>query len=228
MTLQPFSGPIVRCKQSDLDVQDLTGLLRIHWRIGSVTLFSAFYTRIDQVFLLWGWVTVAIFATAQFTALSWHLLAAIASTLSLAVTLGMSYLAWYWVRVEQLRWVVYWWGILVTAGLAVTDYSILAGWGLGLSNLCPLWLGLSALGYGLMGWQMRSRSFLAAAMLHWLAIPVLPLIPDWQFMATGGIMASCLLMLAELQWDMRPPIHAEILTPEQQAFNRQQQQRRQM
>jgi hypothetical protein len=52
MTDFGFDQPILRRKQHELDVQDLEGLLRIQITVKNLTLFSSFYTRIDQVFLL--------------------------------------------------------------------------------------------------------------------------------------------------------------------------------
>jgi hypothetical protein len=63
--------PMIRVKQTALDVQDLEGLLRVHWKIKNLTLHSSFYTRIDQVFLLWGLIAAIIFFTAQFAPINW-------------------------------------------------------------------------------------------------------------------------------------------------------------
>ena len=41
-------------------------------------------------------------------------------------------------------------------------------------------------------------------------------------------MAMSLLIVAELQWDMRSPIDSDVLTPEQKLFNQQQYQLRQL
>ncbi len=218
--------PLIRSKQEALDIQDLQGLLRIHWRIGSVKLFSALYTRIDQIFVVWGWITGVIFVTAQFLPLSWHLQAVVWSVLTLAGVLTMSTLAWFWVRVEQLCWVVYVWAALMLIGLGVTDGGIFLGWGQVLSHLCPLWLGLSAIGYFCTGWGLRSRTFLLAGLIHLLGIVVLPYSGSWPFVTTGVVIAGTLLFLAEVQWDMRPPSATAILTAEQQQFNFAQYQRR--
>ena len=138
----------------------------------------------------------------------------------------MTWLAWFWVKVERFRWLIYLWSALVLIGLALTDYGIFMGSGIILSNLCPLWLMLCALGYGAMGLGMRSRTFLMVAALHSLAIPALSLAPAYQFSMTAIVMSSCLFFLAEVQWDMRPPVFSEALSPEQNAFNRTQHQLR--
>ncbi|NJL88153.1 MAG: hypothetical protein HC886_22820 [Leptolyngbyaceae cyanobacterium SM1_1_3] len=70
-----------------------------------------------------------------------------------------------------------------------------------LLNLCPLWLGLSALGYlvtaGGMGW----RALALTGFYHLGAIAALPLFLIGQFLLTGLVMASSLLFLSVLQWD---------------------------
>jgi hypothetical protein len=63
--------PILQRKQHALDLQDLEGLLHIHIQIKDFKLFSSFYTRIDQVFILWGVIAAVIFSTAQFLTVSW-------------------------------------------------------------------------------------------------------------------------------------------------------------
>lgn len=220
------SEPLIRKKQEALDVQDLQGLWRICWRIGQVKLLSLLYTRIDQVFVVWGWITGLIFVTAQFWPLSWQLQAVLWSVLTLVGTLAMSVLAWFWVRVEQLCWLVYVWAILMLVGLGITNCGIFLHWGQVLMYLCPLWLGLSAIGYFCTGWGLRSRTFMLASVLHLLGIVVLPYSNPWPFAATGVVIAGTLLFLAEVQWDMRPPAATALLTVEQQQFNREQYQRR--
>ena len=108
-------------------------------------------------------------------------------------------------------------------GVIITDLGILQGWGLVLMNLCPLWLGLSAIGYFCTGLGLRSRAFIIAGIFHILGIFALPYCIGWQFLATGLIMTANLLMFAETQWDMRLPIdNYDVLTPEQKEFNREQ------
>src|SRR5919202_892023 len=101
------SEPILRSKQEALDFQDRQGLLRIDIKIGQKTLISAFYTRIDQVFVLWGVISAAIFITAQFLPISWVIQAALWSVLTLMGTVTMVTLTHFWVKVERLRWVLY-------------------------------------------------------------------------------------------------------------------------
>ncbi len=218
--------PLIRFKQEALDVQDLRGLLRIHWQIGSIKLFSSLYTRIDQIFVVWGWITGIIFVTAQFLPLSWHVQAILWSVLTLIGVSAMSVLAWFWVRVERLCWVVYAWSALMLLGVGLTDGGIFLSWTPILLYLCPLWLGLSAIGYFCTGWGLRSRTFILAGVLHLLGIALLPYSGSLPFVTTGAVIAGTLLFLAEVQWDMRLPVVTVILTPEEQQFNREQYQRR--
>ncbi|MGB3616466.1 MAG: hypothetical protein WBA10_21930 [Elainellaceae cyanobacterium] len=216
--------PILRRKQVHLDVQDLTGLLHWHWQIGQRTLISWLYTRIDQVFLLWGWITGLIFLTPQFfPAVSWADQAVLWTVLSVAGAAVMIGLAWFWVTVERLRWLIYLWCELVIGGVALTDYGIFAGSGLILANLCALWLTLCGIGYATMGLGMRSRTFLVIAGLHAAALPLLDAVPAYQFLVTAMVMSGSLFALAELQWDMRPPSESKVLSEAQNTFNFQQQ-----
>lgn len=218
--------PLIRRKQEALDVQDLRGLLQINWKIGQIQLLSKLYTRIDQIFVIWGWVTVMIFAVAQFFPINWQHQAIVWSLLTVIATVAMSILAWFWVKVEQLRWVVYTWAVLMLGGVILTDCGIFLGWGWVLINLCPLWLGLSAVGYAVTGWGLRSRTFIIAAIIHTIGIALLPYSGSLPFLFTGSIIAGTLLFLAEVQWDMRPPSANAFLSAEEIQFNQAQHQRR--
>ena len=221
-----FSSPLLRDKQTALDVQDLQGILNIEWKIWNKKLFSSSYTRIDQVFIIWGLVAAIIFTTAQFMPISWTTQAICWSALSLIATAIMVAFTWFWVSVERLRWVVCCWVLLVLTGVTITDLGIFLGWGEILMRLCPLWLGLSAIGYFYTGLGLRSRTLILNSLVHIGAIALLPYIISWQFLATGLVMGFSLLILAQLQWDMRSPIEYKLLTLEQREFNRQQQQLR--
>jgi hypothetical protein len=221
--------PIFRCKQAAIDVQDLEGLLRIHWQIKDLTLYSSFYTRIDQVFLLWGFITAIIFFTAQFVPIDWATQAPIWSILTLLGTVGTVRLAWYWVTVEQLRWVVYCWVGLMLGGLVLTDLAIFGiGWSDLLMYLCPLWLGLSGVGYLCTAWGLRSRSFFLGSIVHFLAIALLFYLPQAQYSIAGMITSGMLFLLAEVQWDMQPSSSYELLTAAERQFNQQQRELRQL
>lgn len=228
MTFFNPTEPIVRSKQDALDYQDRQGLLRIHIELGDRTLISAFYTRIDQVFILWGLISAVIFVSAQFIPVSWVIQAGCWTALTLVGTLGMVCLTHFWVKVERLQWVLYCWVTLMVSGVVLTDLSIFLSWGEILMHLCPLWLGLSAIGYFCTGLGMRSRAFIVAGFIHLLGIAALPYVGSLQFLTTGIVMTLSLLVFAEVQWDMRPPIKYNLLSLEQQQFNKEQYQLRQL
>jgi hypothetical protein len=217
-----LSQPLLREKQEELDIQDLQGLLRLDWKIGKFRLWSGFYTRIDQVFIIWGLICAGIFLTAQFIPLCWQTQAICWSVLTILGTVIMVILTWFWVSVEKLRWLLYGWVILVLGGIALTDMSIFYGWGTVLTRLCPLWLMLSSAGYLLTALALKSRTFLSMAVIHFASIAILPYCEGWQFLVTAIVMVMNLLLLAEWQWDMHQTIHYDVLTPEQILFNQQQ------
>ncbi|MBW4623617.1 MAG: hypothetical protein KME17_30190 [Cyanosarcina radialis HA8281-LM2] len=228
MTWSNFSQPLLSEKQEALDFQDLQGIWHINWKISDLTLYSGSYTRVDQVFIIWGLIATTIFTIAQFLPISWTTQAIFWTALTLVGTASAIALTWFWVSVERLRWVIYGWTILMLSGLALTDGGIFFGWGEVLLNLCPLWLGLSAVGYLFTGVGVRSRALLLVGSLHLLGIVFLPYVAPWQFLTTGGLMGLSLLLLAQMQWDMRSPIAYDLLTPEQKQFNQQQHQKRQL
>ncbi|MEM1311501.1 MAG: hypothetical protein AAGF98_18730 [Cyanobacteria bacterium P01_H01_bin.153] len=224
MSFFNLEEPILRRKQTDLDVQDLEGLLAWQWTINGKPIFSLLYTRIDQVFLLWGWIVGIIFLIPHlFPTFAWTHQALIGSVLSLVGIGGMASFAWYWVTVEQLSWLIYLWGGVILSGLAITNYGIFAGIGTVLSDLSSIWLGLCGVGYLLMSLGLRSRTFLVAGAVHFTTIGLLNMMPSHQFLITAIVMAGTLFSLAEVQWDMRPPILSAVLSAEQIAFNQQQQ-----
>lgn len=227
MTFFNPTEPILRSKQEALDFQDRQGLINLHLRIRNKTIFSTFYTRIDQVFLLWGIISPAIFISAQFIHISWMIQAGYLTALTLVGTVGMVALSYFWVKVERLRWVLYCWVILMLGGVILTDCSIFFGWGEVLMRLCTLWLGLIAFGYLCTGVGMRSRAFATASIVHLLGIATLPYVGAWQFLTTAIVMGASLLIFAAVQWDMRPPIKYNLLTLEQKQFNEKQYQLRQ-
>jgi hypothetical protein len=223
MLLFNSAEPIIRRKQHALDFQDRQGLLRLRLHINNKTLFQSVYTRIDQVFVFWGLITAVIFFTAQFAPINWMIQAAFWSGLTIIGTVGMITLTHFWVQVERLRWVLYAWTVLMLSGVAITDLGIYYGSGMVLMHLCEMWLGLSAVGYFCTGVGLRSRAFMIAGLFHLVGIGILPLCVGWQFMTTGMVMTVNLLMFAETQWDMRPPIdNYDVLSEEQKEFNREQ------
>jgi hypothetical protein len=220
--------PILRRKQHALDVQDLEGLLHIHIQVKDFKLFSSFYTRIDQVFILWGLISAIVFLTAQFLTLNWTDQAIAWSILTAIGAWGTCHLAWYWVSVERLRWVVYVWVALMLGGVLLTNWGLFGGGWVLLPHLCRLWLGLSAIGYGITAWGLRSRALLTSGLVHLGAIALLPYLPAWQFLFTGLITAGSLFLLAEVQWDMQSTTDAQLLTLEQTQFNLRQSELRQL
>lgn len=193
--------PLLRRKQSAFEIEDLPGLWRVHWQLGDTTVLSTFYTRIDQACLVWGVISGVIFITAQFALIDWRIQALLWTGLTLAGTLTMIKLSQFWVTVEPLNQVITAWVVLMLSGLILTDLSVFLGWGSFLANLCPLWLGLNALGYFYTGLKMQSRAFFLVCLLHLLGIAVLPYLGIWQFLATGILMGLSSILLAELQWD---------------------------
>ena len=223
MVLFNSAEPIIRRKQHALDFQDRQGLLQLKLEISNKTLFNNIYTRIDQVFVVWGLITAVIFLTAQFAAINWINQAMFWSVLTGIGTVGMIILTHFWVKVERLCWVLYSWIGLMLGGVILTDLAILQGWGIVLMYLCQIWLVLSAIGYFCTAWGLRSRAFIIAGIFHLAGIALLPFCIGWQFLATGLIMTANLFMFAETQWDMRLPIdNYDVLTAEQKEFNRQQ------
>ena len=194
-------APLLCRKQNVLELPDIPGLWRFHWQVGSITLFSTFYTRLDQTCIVWGLISLVIFVTAQFIPISWMTQASWWSALTVIGTLGMVALTPSWLRVEGLGWVLDSWVVLMVLGLVITDLSIFLGWGDVLMYLCPLWLGLVAIGYFCTGLGMRSRTLMLLGLVHLLSIWILPYVGSWQFLTTGIIMGGCVLLLAEFQWD---------------------------
>ena len=193
--------PLLCRKQGVLDLPDIPGLWRFHWQIGNFTLFSTFYTQLDQACIVWGVISLIIFATAQFVPVSWVTQAIWWSVLSVIGTVGMMTLTPSWLRKEGLGWILDSWIGLMLFGVVITDLGIFLGWGWVLMNLCPLWLGLVAIGYLCTGVGMRSRTLILTALVHLLSIPILPYVGTWQFLTTGIIMGGSVLLLAEFQWD---------------------------
>jgi hypothetical protein len=228
MTFFNPSEPILRRKQHALDYQDRQGLLQIKIQVKNNTLFSTLYTRIDQVFILWGVITATIFITAQFSPISWTTQAIVWSVLTLFGTIFTIGLTYFWVTVERLRWLLYTWSMLMVIGVAITDASIFLGWGQVLLYLSHLWLGLFTVGYFCTAMGLRSRAFFLSAIVHLLGIASLSYFEGWQFLTTGLVAIVNLFVFAQIQWDMRLPIkNYKLLTEKQKQFNSRQQQLRQ-
>jgi len=214
MTFFNYSVPLLRRKQLTIEVQDLEGLWQVQFSLGKERFYSKFYTCLDRACLLWSLLLIPMFGTAQFFPVSWMLQAGLWSVLSLVGTAAMVSMTYSWVKIERLTWVLYGWVILMLLGLVLTDFGIFLGWEKVLPNLCPLWLGISGIGYLGTGFAGRSRALLATTFFHLSGILILPYTSGWSFLFTGAGMVFSLLVLAELQWDMRHPINYPTLTPE--------------
>lgn len=186
-----------------LSMQDLNGLLKVHLRNRARRIAGICFTEIDQAFVIWGAVAVGIFLLAQFSNLGWHTQAIFDAALTGAGIASTSGLTWQLASDEKLRWVIFLWAGLMSAGMTLTAYGIFAGVGLILANLCPIWLALCALGYGAMAVGMRSHAFTAASLVHSLAILVLHHQPSWQFLTTGVVMGTTLFFFSVVPWDMQ-------------------------
>ncbi|MBD2385683.1 hypothetical protein [Cylindrospermum sp. FACHB-282] len=201
MSFFNYSIPPLRRKQLTIEIEKLEGLWYVNWQIGKIRLYSTFYTRIDQACIFWSLLIIPMFMTAQFLPIGWNLQATLWSILSfIGITLMVIWTS-HWVKAKRVSWLLYCWVLLMLFGVILTDLSIFIGWGEILIHLCPLWLGLSTLGYLCTGLAVRSRAFIFTGIVHLIGIFILPYIGPWQFLSTGGLMVLCLLILAEFQWD---------------------------
>lgn len=192
-----------------LGMQDLNGLLKVHLK-NKLALHSPLnvfadicFTAIDQAFVIWGVITFAIFCFAQFSMLDWRIQAVIDSALTGVGVLTTSGITWKIANEEKLRWVIFLWAGLMGSGVIATTYGIFYSVVPILSNLCLLWLGLCAVGYGIMAVGMQSRCFTAACLVHGLAIAGLDYQTGWQFLASGFVMAFTLFFFSVVPWDMQ-------------------------
>ncbi|MBD1829504.1 hypothetical protein NDI47_01060 [Microcoleus vaginatus GB1-A2] len=214
MTFFNYSVPPLRRKQFNMEVQELEGLWQVQFPLGKDRFYSKCYTCLDRVCLLWSFLLIPMFGTAKFFPMSWRLQPGLWSVLSLVDTAAMVSMTYSWVKIERLTWVLYGWVILMLLGLLLTDLGIFLGWEKVLPNLCPLWLGMSVIGYFGTGLAVDSRALLATIFFHLSGILILPYTGAWSFLFTAAVMVFSLLVLAELQWDMRHPINYAALTPE--------------
>ncbi|MBE9222979.1 hypothetical protein IQ215_09760 [Cyanobacterium stanieri LEGE 03274] len=169
------------------------------------------YTCIDQSMVLWGLISGLIFLVAQFCPFSWVDQAIAWSILTIIGTGIMVALTYGWTVMERLSWLLYTWVGLMVLGMVMTDVAIALGWGWLLGHLCSFWLLISAVGYLITGFAVRSRAFFLATAIHGGAVLFLPYVMGWQFLFTGLIMMSNLLIFAEGHWDMILPKERFIL-----------------
>ncbi|MBD1846986.1 hypothetical protein H6F89_26985 [Cyanobacteria bacterium FACHB-63] len=196
-----FTSPLLRRKRSAFDIEDLPGLWRVHWQLGDKTVFSTFYTRIDQACLLWGVISTLIFSIAQFWMVDWQLQAVLWTGLTVVGTIAMLRLSRHWRTIKPLNDVINAWVFLMVFGVVLTDLGVFLGWGYILLNLCQLWLVIDGVGYLYTGAKMQSRAFAFIGLLNLAGLTILPIVSEWQFLATGLITGISTLLMAELQWD---------------------------
>lgn len=195
--------PIFQLKQSLIDPVDLHGVIKIQLGPQANAWIATYLTRLDQALIAWGVVTAIIFLIAQSYLIDWQTQAILWSALSCAAIAISGQLTWFWITTRQQRWIFYSWSILVLVGLGLTDYGIFAGAGIILSNLCPLWLSLSALGYITTGIGIQAQALVLIGLVHGLTIPILMWVPTSQFLFTGGVMSASLFLLATFHWEHR-------------------------
>jgi hypothetical protein len=230
MTYFELNEPLLPPHPETVGMQDLNGLIKAHLKqakkqtnqqtIGQIahqlaevirSPFSAVsLSQLDQAFIAWGFIALAIFSLAQFSQMSWttqSLLDAALTGIGIALT---AKLTWRLACSERLRWVVGLWSVLMAGGTLATVYGIFYSIGIILANLCPLWLGLCSAGYLAMGIGLRSRCFSAASVVHAIAILEIAIHPGSQFFTSGLVMALTLFFFSVVPWDMRA-IEAEEL-----------------
>lgn len=200
-----LTQPILQRKKLSSDSQQLLSMKCLRIKFAEKLWLSGIYTCIDQAMLLWGVVAAIIFFGAQFLPISWVDQAFFWSIITLIAVVVMTVLTYSWTLWEKVSGLLYSWILLMIFGVILTDVAIALSWVRVLTHLCELWLGLSAIGYFLSGWIMRSRAFFLATLIHGAMIFLLPLFSGWQFAATGFVMMSNLLLFSEAQWDMLLP-----------------------
>ena len=201
--------PILQRKKLLLSSEELS-LVRC-WRIKTLEKFNlcGVYTCVDQAMLIWGVVSGIIFISAQFLPLSWIDQAVFWSIITFIGVMLMNLLTYSWTVSERISWLLYSWNLLMVLGIVITDYAIASNWGFMLAHLCDLWLIVSAIGYGLTGWMIRSKAFFLGAIIHTGTAFILPWFSGWQFAITGLVMMSNLLIFSEGQWDRLLPREVE-------------------
>ncbi|MGB3788123.1 MAG: hypothetical protein WA949_08935 [Phormidesmis sp.] len=207
MTSFDFRDTIETHENESLGVQDLGGLLNIrfqpYFKLKAQNWLSFHFSSIDQAFLVWGGLTLIIFLTGQFSSMSWMTQATLDAALTGTGIAWASGLTWTLIDDKRLNWVIFLWAGLMTLGMSVTAYGIYGCVSGIMVSLCPLWMGLCALGYGAMAAGMRSHAFTAACLVHTLAIPVLYHQPSWQYLTTGLVISLTLLFFSIVPWDMQ-------------------------
>jgi hypothetical protein len=204
MSFFDYSVAPFRRKSNNLNLDPQSKIWPVSWSIGKHQSYSTVYTSLDLACILWTLLLIPMFVTPQFFSVSWKIQAGLWSALSLVGLVAMVRLTQDWMKIKGVSWALGCWVILILVGLLLTDLGIFLAWGGVLANLCSLWLGLNALGYGFTGLVVHSRAIIAIGFVHLGAILVLPYVGVWQFLFTGCVMEFCLIVLAELRWDILP------------------------
>ncbi len=205
MTSFDLTTPALSSDTKALSLQNLNGLLRASFQRRRFAQLRHYFhlSELDQAFVWWGAIALTVFALGEFSQLSWTTQAVIDAALTGAGIAGTAGLTWLIACEAKLRWVVCLWAVLMMAGMIVTAGGIFGGIGTILANLCLLWVGLCAVGYGAMAWGMRSRCFSAASLIHSLAMVWLCRQPGSQFLTSGLVMGLTLFFFSIVPWDMR-------------------------
>ena len=186
-----------------LNAQATVNWFKRHLVNNSLSAFrSIYFTEIDQAFLVWGALTLSMFSLGQFSSISWTRQAVLDAVLTGIGVVVTSRLTWAIATQAKLRWVIFLWAGLMTAGTAITLYGIFYSSALILVNLCALWVGLCAAGYGAMAVGMRSRCFTAVCLVHLGAIGFLSHASCWQFCDSGLVIALTLFFFSFVTWDL--------------------------
>ncbi|WP_179228591.1 hypothetical protein [Leptolyngbya ohadii] len=203
MSFFDYSIPLLRCKSVCSESYADQKVWFVDWRIGKYCPYSSVYTRADQACIFWAVLVLPIFAVGQFSALDWTVQAILWTIASLFGLFLMVYLAKDWAKNKHVVWLLYCWSILIIAGLFLTDLGVFLRSSRVLGNLCSLWLAISSVGYLCSSVALHSRAFCVTGIIHLSAIWILPYMGGFQFLFTGTTMVFFLLILAELQWDMK-------------------------
>ncbi|MBE9063102.1 hypothetical protein [cf. Phormidesmis sp. LEGE 11477] len=203
MTSFDFRDTLETFKNESLCMQDLSRLLDAHFRQRIQNWPGFCFSFIDQAFLIWGGLTLVIFLMGQFSSVSWMTQATFDAALTGVGIASTSGLTWTLIDDERLNWVIFMWAGLMSVGMVVTACGIYGCISAIMVSLCPLWMGLCALGYGAMAVGMRSHAFTAACLVHTLAIALLYHQPSWQYLTTGLVISLTLVFFSVVPWDMQ-------------------------
>lgn len=205
MTFFKPKQKILQRKQLSSNAQQFLSMQCIRVRFLEKLSLSGIYTCVDQAMVVWGVLAAIIFFGGQFLPIDWVTQGIFWSIFTFFGVGIMTYLTYSWTLWEKISPLLHTWIFLMIFGTILTDCSLIYGWGWFIGYLCHFWLLISAIGYFISGWIVRSRAFFLASIIHGLAIICLPLVMGWQFAFTGLIMMGNLFIFSEGQWDMLLP-----------------------